>query len=191
MPIRYWRIPNGAILVPVPDTKQETDSTCGASSLQAVCLYYGVRPLAERHVARAMRMDVRYGSNPEQIVRGAAAFGLRHQEVQPMSLQRLLEFLNDGKPVIVMLQAWSATRSYRDDWEHGHWVVAIGWDSEGVYFEDPWILGARGYLDFAELEIRWHDIGKFRRHVEHYGVALWKPSATPWACQIHKARHIP
>ena len=40
----FHPIPKGAIRVPVPDTSQQTDSTCGASSLQAVCKYFGVGP---------------------------------------------------------------------------------------------------------------------------------------------------
>jgi predicted double-glycine peptidase len=42
MGLKKYPIPRGAIRIPVPDTTQQTDYSCGASSLQAICKYYGV-----------------------------------------------------------------------------------------------------------------------------------------------------
>jgi predicted double-glycine peptidase len=190
MPIRYWRIPQGAIRVPVPDTTQDEDATCGASSLLSICLYYGVGPVEEREVVKAMGMDVRRGSNPEHIVRAAKRYGLQVRQKQPMSVRRLLYWVGKKKPVIVMLQAWGDRSSYKDDWEDGHWVVAIGWDDQGIYFEDPVMSEARGYLTYEEMDDRWHDVGRYGKHVPQYGAALWKDGVKPCAKDVKRARRI-
>jgi predicted double-glycine peptidase len=190
MPVRYRDIPAGAVRVPVPDTEQDTDATCGASSLLAVCLYYGVGPVEEREVARDMGMDLARGANPEHIVKAAQLYGLRVREEQPMCVERLRELVGQGKPVVCMLQAWGGRRRYWDDWADGHWVVAIGWDRSGVYFEDPSIAGARGFLSYEDLEDRWHDVGAYGRKVPRYGVALWRPRARPAGRVIRRARRI-
>ena len=47
----------------------------------------------------------------------------------------------------------------------------------GVFFEDPSLQAVRGFLTYAELEERWHDVGPKKEHIEHYGLVLWKPGA--------------
>ena len=61
---------------------------------------------------------------------------------------------------MVAIQAWLETDPPPDwskNWEDGHWVIVIGMDDEKVYFEDPAILGSRGWLPQAEFLARWHD----------------------------------
>jgi len=44
-----------------------------------------------------------------------------------------------------------------------------------VYFEDPSLHNARGFLTYQQLDDRWHDIeGKDNHHVERYGAVIWK-----------------
>ena len=40
---------------------------------------------------------------------------------------------------------------------NGHYMVVIGIDNQNVYFEDPAILGSRGYITDQEFLDRWHD----------------------------------
>lgn len=45
------------------------------------------------------------------------------------------------------IQAWGdEATEYINDYEDGHYVVVIGFDSAYFYFEDPWILGSIGYM---------------------------------------------
>jgi hypothetical protein len=93
---------------------------------------------------------------------------------------------------MVMLQAWAYRRKYATVWDAGHWVVAIGRDAYGVYFEEPFMKGTRGFLTYTELKDRWHDIeGDTKTHVPHYGVALRKPGATLVTQDVPVARRIP
>jgi predicted double-glycine peptidase len=64
MPARYRVIPPNAIKVPLPDTRQGKDYSCGASALQAVSRYYGVGPDEEYEYVDDMRIDPKEGSHP-------------------------------------------------------------------------------------------------------------------------------
>ena len=35
---------------------------------------------------------------------------------------------------------------WKDDWVDGNYIVAIGYDENNIYFEDPSILGGVGYI---------------------------------------------
>lgn len=186
MPRHYRPIPPSALRVAVPDTTQQTDYSCGASSLQAIAKYYGVGPDCERDFVRDTGMDHRIGSHPDQIIKAAKKYGLKCRPYQPMTLDQLHRELDLRHPVMLMIQAWGLERrgtrmrprrSYRNVWKDGHWVVAIGYDREVVYFEDPSLQAVRGYLRNEELDKRWHDTARHGRHVEHLGLAIWLPGA--------------
>jgi predicted double-glycine peptidase len=181
MRARYHRIRKGNIRIAVPDTTQQTDHSCGTSALQAVCHYYGVGREDEEEYNDDTDLK-NSGADPYQLVDAARKYGLKVIECQPMTIKQLKHALDRHRPVIIMMQAWGKGRgpggyrkSYKRIWKDGHWVVAIGYDRTGVFFEDPSLQAVRGYLSFSELEERWHDIGPKKKHIERYGMILWKP----------------
>lgn len=167
-------IPKAAIKIDLPNTTQTESYTCGASALLSVCAYFGVGPDHEEALRADMKLT-RAGADPSQIVSAAKKYGLRAVVTRDMSDRELAEHLDHGRPVILMLQAWARPRprSYARRWDDGHWVVAIGYDAEVFYFEDPVIHTSRGFISRSELGARWHDIeGRARTHVERLGIAL-------------------
>lgn len=182
------RIPRGAIRVELPNVVQRQDYTCGAAAVLAIATYYGAE-VTEAELVDVMAFD-RRGSDPAHLHAAAAHCGLRVQEVQPMSDAQLRACLDRARPVILMLQAWGDRASYVDHWTDGHWVVAIGYDRRGVYFEDPMLECVRGYLPYAELGARWHDLaGPDDARVERYGLAMWRPRSRGGA-QLGRARRL-
>lgn len=161
---RHYRpIPPGAIRVALPDTTQQTAYSCGASCLQAICKYYGVGPDDEWEFVRALRPDHRFGSDPEPIQRAARRLGLSWRAYAGMTVAELKAELRQRHPVLLLVQAWGRERragrlrrrlDYRGQWRDGHWLVAIGYDRDAIYFEDPSLQAVRGYLRIAELEPR-------------------------------------
>jgi hypothetical protein len=177
-----WSVPRGVIRVPLPDTYQQTDYTCGVASVKALSGYFGVGPRTEQECLLDMRVP-KGGADPEHIMRGFRTYALDFMEYYPMSVGRLRASVDRGRPVILMLQAWGTVGKgktehprldYEGWFEDGHWVVAIGYDAEGVYFEDPSILHARGFLAFSELDARWHDWGPKYEHMYYYGISVWQ-----------------
>jgi predicted double-glycine peptidase len=177
MTTRTVAIPKGAIRIPVPDTRQQTDYTCGAASLRAVCEYFGVGPRTEREFVADMGMPVT-GADPQHFIRALKRYGLRFRPFHRMSVGQLKGSIDSGRPVIMMLQAWATPKRgrippYERDWLDGHWVVAIGHDEHGVYFEDPSLRTVRGFMSYKELEVRWHDVGPHYGHMYFYGLSVW------------------
>jgi ABC-type bacteriocin/lantibiotic exporter with double-glycine peptidase domain len=182
MKIQYHPIPPNAIRIALPDTSQQKGYSCGASCLQSVCHYYGLGGEDEPEYVEKMKINPKVGSHPFQVRGLAEEYGLSWKEYQPMTMEQLKGELRGRKPVMLMIQAWGEEKgkdgwrkSYKGIWGEGHWVVAIGYDRDGIFFEDPSLQAVRGFLAYAELEERWHDVGPEKEHVEHYGLVLWKP----------------
>jgi predicted double-glycine peptidase len=153
-----------AVTINLPATLQETDHTCGAAALRAICAYYGCGPRSEAEIVADMGFGLD-GSDPAHVLRAAERYGLHAREYRPMTARQLARCLDRGRPVLMTLQAWDG----------GHWVVAIGHDARGVYFEDPSLADARGFLTHDALDERWHDLeGPDERRLDRYGVELWR-----------------
>ncbi|MBI3449887.1 MAG: C39 family peptidase [Acidobacteria bacterium] len=179
-------IPRNAVRIAIPDVTQQTGYSCGPSCLESIARFYGVGKEDEWEFVRGLRMDHRAGSHPYQIRRLARSYRLHVREYNPMSFAQLHQELRWRHPVMLMIQAYGRARlgkrrltrwrrNYIPDWDDGHWVVAIGYDREGVFFEDPSIQARRGWLSRDELMCRWHDTGPHGRHLPFYGVAIWRP----------------
>jgi hypothetical protein len=178
---QYQPITRGAIRAPVPDIAHLMDSSSGLSALLVVCRYYGVGPEDEQEYVRDLSLDTPW-SDPERLMHAARRYGLYVEARCPMSDADLVAFLDVGKPVVILVQAWgeeddeTPRAGYGEIWEDGHWLVAIGYDRDGVYFEDPSLQGIRGYLSFAELGERWHDWGRNQERLYRFGAAMSKAS---------------
>jgi predicted double-glycine peptidase len=182
----YHHHPVDAIRVPVPDIAHLMDSSSGLSALMAVCRYYGVGPEDEVELAAELSLDQRW-PDPERVVVAAVRYGLSACTRCPMSSADLKEHLDRRRPVLILVQAWGQTEdeaprvSYENIWEDDHYLVAIGYDRDGVYFEDPSLQGIRGYLSWEDLEQRWHARGPNGTELHRFGAALWMPLAGPAA----------
>lgn len=149
-----------ADLLPVPDIRQSTSYSCGASALQGVLMYYGEEHL-ESELMNMASTDPEQGTNPRQMVAVARELGFEAEVRQNLTLDDLRSSLARKEPVIVAIQAWregdSLQKPWTDLWDDGHYVVVIGMDDKRVWFEDPSLLGTRGYIDLQEFQDRWHD----------------------------------
>jgi predicted double-glycine peptidase len=147
-----------ALLAGVPDVRQSTDSSCGAAALQAVLAYWGISEREDRLIARLHGTPLQ-GIHPDDIVRGAREFGLQAELREGLGLDDLEKALAGGVTIIVDLQAWRAKedKSWTETWEDGHYMVLLGMDGRNLYFEDPSLLGSRGFIPRQEFIDRWHD----------------------------------
>jgi len=60
---------------------------------------------------------------------------------------------------------------WEKDWKDGHYVVAIGYDKNKLYFEDP-SSPLRTYLSYDELNKRWHNQQKKEKYF-HYAISVY------------------
>ena len=76
---------------------------------------------------------------------------------------------------MVLIQAWKDDDDptpYPEDVQDGHYVVAIGYDQEYFYFEDPWIIGSLTYMRKNELMGRWHGNTNYPKPRLVYGCGI-------------------
>lgn len=151
---------NNTTLLNVPDVRQTTDYSCGPTSLQAVLSYYGSDMRMDQLIN--MTNSTENGTSPDNIAGAARQMGFSAEIKENMTLQDLQKSISRGIPVIIDCQAWSGNNTTNQNWtadqEDGHYMVVIGIDDTNIYFEDPAILGSRGYLSNQEFLDRWHDL---------------------------------
>lgn len=148
-----------SLLLDVPDTRQSTEYSCGASALQAVLMYWGDE-YSEKDLMDMLH-TTEYGTHPEDIVRVGKELGYEAELKENLTLEDLEKSIKEGVPVIVTGQAWregeDLNKPWKDVWESGHYMVVIGMDDNTVYIEDPSLLGSQGTMPRQEFLDRWHD----------------------------------
>lgn len=146
------------LLSGLPDVRQSTGYSCGASALQAILAYWGA-DAREDELIGSLRTTPEHGTHPEDIVRVAREFGLQADLREGLVIDDLKAGLSRGITVIVDLQAWreNSDRPWSENWEDGHYMVLLGIDEHHLYFEDPSLLGSRGFIPVPEFLERWHD----------------------------------
>ena len=146
------------ILAGVADVRQSTGYSCGAAALQAVLAFWGTSEREDRLMAR-LHTSPEQGTSPENIVAVARAYGLQADLRENLNLEDLETGLRQGFTPIVDLQAWrdSQARPWAETWDDGHYMVLLGMDARHLYFEDPSLLGSRGFIPRREFVERWHD----------------------------------
>ena len=103
--------------------------------------YYGI-DVREDTVMQIAR-TARGGTNVVGIIKTLRYYGLATGRCT--SVAGIKNTLDKQHPVILTLQAYKASgTAYRRTWGDGHYVVAIGYDAERIYFEDPSSSNAHG-----------------------------------------------
>ena len=160
------------VMLEFPELRQTFNYDCGASVLESVLVYYGEN-VREDYLVKNANTNKNDGIFVENIVKTFRSFHLKtvHRE---MTLTDVKKYLRNHVPVVLVLQAWTDKEKvdWKHDWEDGHYVVAIGYDQEKIYFEDPSSF-ERAYLTFEELRKRWHDIDVNGKKYYNYGIAAY------------------
>jgi predicted double-glycine peptidase len=164
-------IPAGAIKVDLPDIRQQKDYTCGSAALMAIAKLHGVGPDKEKQFEKLLKSNSESGTDPENIIKIGKKLGLNPVAKVGMTLKQLMGHLDKKRPVICTMQAWGEPDNYHNS-EDGHYVVAIGYTKDRIYFEDPSLEGLRGYLNYDEFDKRWHDVDSHGHDCRHLGIVF-------------------
>ncbi len=161
------------IKIKLPDLEQSSDFACGASCMMAIGEYFGVGPETEAEWIRLLGTN-EDGTSPQAIIQVASDLGLDVHAMQKMTLNQLEAELNAGRPCMLPIQAYSSGGEAEEESgnDSGHWVVAIGMDSDRVIVEDPEIKGSRGDIPLDEFVNRWHDVGADQKPYVRYGISF-------------------
>lgn len=167
-------LPAGAIRVPL--TRQSTSYTCGVAALQSVLGYWGDAH-REDTLAKACKSNYKQGTAYQKLAGYSQSRGFKVEIHKNMTLEQLKSFLDKKLPVICLIQAWPERKvDFATDWEDGHYVVAIGYDTERIYFMDPSTLGNYTFIPTEEFSKRWHDTDG-KEKLFNFGMVLSKGTA--------------
>ncbi len=167
-------------------SRQSTEYSCGAASLQAVLHHWGI-DLDENRLMSLLHTSPETGTYVGDIVRVSRILGLKAELHENITLSELHDALNRGESVIVCGQAWrsreDSDRSVQEDWEDGHYVVVLGMDERYIYYQDPFIKRGKGFIAHRKFEQSWHNVrGKTAADTKkqiHLGVFISGTSPPP------------
>jgi len=153
-----------------PESKQAYYYDCGANALQSVLIYYGAVVREEKIVKLA---GTKKKGTPVAGMKAAAKKCDLDYKAGKMTVNEIKKYLDKKIPVILLIQAWPCKKNtdWKNDWTDGHYVVAIGYDSTKLYFEDPW-TDYRTFLAYEEFIKRWHASIYGKKHV-NWGMAVF------------------
>lgn len=179
-------------LISLPVVRQGTGYTCGVACVQSILYYNGI-DFREDNLAQELGSTPEDGTNIDQMISfltgvtsddgwwlglGNEFFnGIGAEKQEEMTLEELCEAIDESHPVICCLQAWygESGYDYTDEWECGHYAIAIGYDETNIYFMDPSTLGNYTYIEKEEFLDRWHD--KAGETVcSHMGIVITNPN---------------
>jgi predicted double-glycine peptidase len=163
-------------VIHVPLTRQATEYTCGVAALQSVLGYWG-EDHREDELAKGLKSNTVHGTGYKNIADFAKQHGYSVGINKGMTLPQLFAEMDQRRPVICLIQAWPDKKvDFAKDWDDGHYVVAVGYDSRNVYFMDPSTLGSYTYIPRSEFLSRWHDTDGKERLV-HFGMTVFKTTS--------------
>jgi predicted double-glycine peptidase len=154
--------------------KQFYNYDCGPKALQTVMHYYG-EDVDSNELIEALG-TTEDGTPPEEMIRVAKQYGFTVKSGTNWSLKQVKQYVDEGTPVIVLLQAWADRQmtldEWRRDWDNGHYAIIIGLNKDMLLFEDPASI-RRTWLREREFLARWHDMHpKSGEKYEHFGMVL-------------------
>lgn len=124
------------IKIHIPCITQYFEYDCGATAYESICKYNLVGPNSHEEFIKLLKTNIK-GTKVSNIKNLSKILNLNFLDFHNMSIAHLEWFINLGKPVLCPIRAWSA----------GHYVVAIGFDDNKIYFEDPFLNGFRGHIE--------------------------------------------
>ena len=139
-----------------PSQRQVYDYDCGIATLQMILGYYGY-DVSEGELLNLLKIS-NEGTDPDTIIRGASEFDLEGELIENSDIQTVKNLIDKNIPVISLVQAWATDKNvdWENEWECGHYVIAIGYNEKGFIFADPSSM-LRTFLSYNDFEKRWHD----------------------------------
>jgi predicted double-glycine peptidase len=181
-------IPVAIHLIPVPLVRQQTSFSCGDAAILAVLRYYEPSRygrIPESALYAPLHTTPDFGTEPQPIATylshesGLAAEARWSASNSGVDLVDLEHAVDRGEPTIVAVQAWQSVatvkklKPWETDWDDGHYLVVIGYDSDNLYFMDPSTEDHYTYIPRDEFMRRWHDVlGVRSAHVQHIAIFI-------------------
>jgi len=157
-----------------PDIRQSDSSSCGPAVVRSVLNFFG-EDEEEEKLKKVLKCTDDWGTDPTEIVKYLKKKNYKVKNHE-LTIDQVIDFVKKKKPVILCIQAWADKNvNYAKSWDHGHYVVAIGYNKKEkrLLFHDPSVADQRAYLEFKELLDRWHDVDRNGTKYNNFGIAVY------------------
>ncbi|MDR1020950.1 MAG: C39 family peptidase [Synergistaceae bacterium] len=160
----------------IPLVGQATFYTCGVAVLQSILFYNGIE-CRQDVIELAVGSSPSYGTGIKNMCRFLNDNGLKSELTENLTLPDLREHICLGHVIVCLMQAWNDERGhdYTDSWGDGHYVTAIGYDDERIYFMDPYNIANYAYVENSDFLRRWHGINLGVKYI-NAGIAVTNPN---------------
>ena len=148
--------------IALPKVAQRYDYDCGAAALKSIYEYE--YPDDVNDISKYIKLlgsSEENGTNTKSLELACKVLGLTALSISDMSLNRLLKELDRKNPVLCLIRSN----------DHGHFVIAIGYDKDLIFFEDPFKKKYNGYLSKNEFYRRWTD-GDNHSELKRFGLVI-------------------
>lgn len=164
----------GQNIIDLHTGRQVFDFDCGAGALQVLLAYYGVEIRGDK-LMKALGTGPQ-GTSSDSMIAFSKSLGFQVEAGTGWTLKKVKLFVDEGHPVIVLLQAWAdrfmTLDDWRDNYEDGHYAIVIGYAQGVLLFEDPASF-RRTWLREREFLARWHDQDHDTgEKLEHFAMVL-------------------
>ncbi len=161
-------------MIDLPSGRQTFDFDCGAKALQLVMAYYGI-DIREDELIKNIQCN-KDGTSVKKMISFAKTHGFEVIADRGFSVDQIREFVDQNRPVIVLVQAWAERYMTLEDWRNdkddGHYVIVIGHSGPIMIFEDPGSF-RKTWLTEEEFNARWHDVDlETGELLEHFALIL-------------------
>ena len=170
---KFFEYYNSIKLIEFPEFRQTYHYDCGANALLSILAYYNI-DLFEEDIMKMAGTDEESGTPIRGLKKVLDKYKIDHRE-GTFTVEDLKNNIDDGNPTLIMLQAWpyKEKSDWKNEWDQGHYVIAIGYDYKKIYFEDP-ISIKRSYLTFEDLQDRWHGWDDDDNKIYNWGIVITK-----------------
>lgn len=170
-------------LIPIPRICKDESNTVAAACVEAILSYYKCKIDKEaaewKELTQATEKDgTGFAKIHMFLCRAREAdkskeYLLGIQMNQYMTICDLISAIDRGVPTICLIQAWyegedgtvDGNHDYREEEQCGHYVVAVGYDRDCIYFLDPCQSDTYSYIPIKEFDARWHGDDMGERYV--------------------------
>lgn len=158
-------------ILDLPKTRQVENWTCGANVVQKICQYYG-EDYREMDLVKMLKATPDNGTDLQPIMDFFISKNFKIDIKERMTIPELKAYIDQGIPVILMLQAWVRDTTELRGWDNGHFSVCIGYTRNELLFADPSLYDI-GYIPVDKLESRWHDLDVGDKKYYQLGIAVY------------------
>jgi uncharacterized protein YvpB len=140
--------------------KQSNRGSCGPNAMKRIISYKQGLNILEQHLINLSNCSQKNGASVKGIAKIADSFNLDCIQKNNSSISDLINSINEGNPIILLIQAWpdKKIKNWSETWSYGHYIDVLGFDTleEKIFYYDPYD-GKDKEISYKKLDERWHD----------------------------------